>query len=237
MPVYVFPDKSAAILALAHRIVDVAQTSIRFNNRFSLVLSGGNTPKALYQLLATAPFSNEIDWTKVYFFLGDERYVPLTDDDSNYKMIAEALFTPLNIRNEQIIKYDTSLAPPMSAISYEKNIQHFFGGEKMTFDMVLLGLGDNVHTASLFPHTNILHDQMPAVKSVFIKELNSYRLTMNAPLINQANHIAFLVSGIDKAMAVHQVIEGKIDNEKYPAQLIRPVLADWYLDEAAANFL
>ncbi len=237
MSVHTFPDKNAAILALANRIDDVANMSIHSNDKFSIVLSGGSTPQQLYQTLAEPPFRDSIPWSKVFFFLGDERYVPLTDDESNYKMIEESLLKPLNISDNQVFKYNTNLPPEKAALEYQQYIQQYFKNDKARFDMVLLGLGDNAHTASLFPNTNILSDKTPAVKSVIIKEPDTYRLTLNAPMINQAIHIAFLVTGQPKAMAVHQVLEGKEDCALYPAQLIRTELVDWYIDEAAGNFL
>ena len=237
MAIHTFPEKSAVIEALAERIEDIAQMSIHSKGSFSFVLSGGNTPKQLYETLAASPFRERIPWSKVDFFLGDERYVPITDNESNYKMIAESLLIPLNIKEEQVYYYDTTLSPRGAAARYQKILQRYFKNEKIVFDLVLLGLGENVHTASLFPQTDILHDNEPAVKSVHLPETDSYRISLNAPMINQSNHIIFLVTGLSKAMAVHQVIEGKLDLVSYPAQLIRTELTDWYIDEPAASYL
>jgi 6-phosphogluconolactonase len=237
MSIHIFPSKADAVLALAERISDVARMSIHANKRFSFVLSGGKTPELLYETLAAPPFSEGIDWSRVFFFLGDERYVPVTDDDSNYKMIKEKLFAPLKIKEEQIYEIDTSLSAEKAANRYQRIVQDFFKRTDIVFNFTLLGLGDNAHTASLFPGTEVLYDKTPAIKPVTLKENNSRRITMNAPLINQSQHIAFLVSGAEKAQAVHQVLEGNIDWRQYPAQLIRKELVDWYLDEPAAKDL
>jgi 6-phosphogluconolactonase len=237
MSLHIFHDKSAVIKALAERIEDIAMMSIYSKGCFNFVLSGGNTPKQLYETLAAPPFSESIPWSKVYFFLGDERYVPLTDEESNYKMVQETLLQPLDIPEERIFRYDTTQPPEDAAIKYYLDIRQYFNFQKAAFDLILLGLGDNVHTASLFPNTDVLSDRAPGIKSVLIKGSNSYRLTMNAPLINQSHHIAFLVTGQSKAMAVHQVVAGKLDRTLFPAQLIRTELTDWYIDEAAAAYL
>lgn len=237
MSIYIFPSKTAAVNALAERIVDIAMMSIHQNGRFSFVLSGGNTPKQLYETLTSPEFKGKILWSKVFFFLGDERYVPVSDEQSNYKMIRETLLKPLEISDSQVFSINTSLSPKEAAADYQQRILHYFAYKEITFDLILLGLGDNVHTASLFPHSSILSDRRPIIQSVLLAESDSYRITMNAPMINRSLHILFLVSGKDKALAVRTVQKGKIDWQSFPAQLIRTDLTDWYLDEAAADYL
>jgi 6-phosphogluconolactonase len=232
--IYNTPDE--VVDALAAYFVKVANESITAEGKFSVALSGGSSPKKLYELLASPAYKSKVDWDNVYFFFGDERDVPQDDKDSNYLMVKTALFDTLNIDESKIFAVDTSLEPKEAAAEYTKTIQLFFDEQAMQFDLVLLGLGDNSHTASLFPHTAILNDTSESVQKVFLDDQQIYRISFTAPLINAAHHIAFLVYGDGKAIAVHHVLEGAKDIPEYPAQLIAPTHGDvkWFLDEAAA---
>lgn len=238
MKVNIFESPEETLEKLAEYFITVAKQSIANGEKFSVALSGGSSPKKLYEILA-AGYRNAIDWNKVYFFFGDERFVPKTDPESNFLMAKKALFDPLEISETQIFAVDTSAEPEVAAQKYTNVLNNFVKGQEVRFDLVLLGLGDNSHTASLFPHTNVLYDEAPLVKEVFLKDQNVYRITLNAPLINQAHHIAFLVYGEAKAEAVQHILEGEKDINDYPAQLINPVNGDvqWFLDNAAASDL
>ena len=159
-----------------------------------------------------------------------------TDKDSNYLMAKTALFDPLHINITNIFPVDTTLEPKEAAAKYEEEIEQFFDEGELSFDLILLGLGDNSHTASLFPHTPVLHDRTAGVKDVYLEDQKVFRITLNAPLINEAQNIAFLVYGEGKAIAVHHVLEDDENIEEYPAQLIEPIVGDlqWFMDEAAA---
>ncbi|HVW96076.1 MAG TPA: 6-phosphogluconolactonase [Mucilaginibacter sp.] len=232
----IFQTADDTLNALAEYFIIIGNEAIASKKKFSVALSGGSSPKKLYELLATS-FHDKIDWEKVFFFFGDERYVPLDHPDSNYLMAKKALFAPLNIDPSHIFPVDTSADPKEAADKYLDEVEEFFDGEEQSFDLVLLGLGDNSHTASLFPHTPVLHDRMPGVSEVFLQDQQVYRITFNAPLINEAQNIAFLVYGEGKAEAVHHVLEDDEDIEEYPAQLIEPIVGNiqWFLDEAAAS--
>lgn len=238
MKLNTYKTENEVLEKLAEYFATVAQQAITTKGMFSVALSGGSSPKKLYELLASE-YAKKIDWRKVYFFFGDERYVPHSDPNSNYLMAKTALFDPLRISESQIFPVDTSVEPRVAAQKYAEIIQQFFKGEEARFDLVLLGLGDNSHTASLFPYTAVLNDKEPSVKEVFLEDQKMYRITINAPLINNAHHIAFLVYGEGKAEAVHHVIEDKTDINNYPAQLIKPVGGEvqWFLDNAAASNL
>jgi 6-phosphogluconolactonase len=238
MELNIFNTADEVLAALAMHFVGVANQAIAKDGKFSVALSGGSSPKKLYELLASS-FKDKLDWSKVYFFFGDERNVPQTHPDSNYLMARKALFDPLNIERSHIFPVDTSLDPSDAAKKYEEEIVEFFDENELSFDLVLRGLGDNSHTASLFPYTPVLHDRVPGVKEVFLEDQQVYRITLNAPLINEAAHIAFLVYGEGKAIAVHHVLEDDEDIENYPAQLIEPIVGEieWFLDEAAASML
>ena len=238
MKLNIFDTEDKVLANLAEYFVDIANKAITKNDKFSVALSGGNSPKKLYTLLASA-YKDEVAWDKVYFFFGDERNVPQTDAESNFLMAKKALFDPLDIAADHIFPVDTSLSPADAAKKYEEEIVEFFDENELSFDLILLGLGDNSHTASLFPDTPVLHDRIPGVKEVFLEDQQVYRITLNAPLINEAEHIAFLVYGEAKAIAVHHVLEDDEDIENYPAQLIEPIVGEieWFLDVSAAAML
>jgi 6-phosphogluconolactonase len=237
--IHTYKSVQEVISAIADYVVDVAQKAIALNGEFNIALSGGSSPKKLYETLASPDYKNRVAWSKVNFFFGDERYVPAHDPQSNGNMVRAALFDPLHIERSNIFFVDTSLLPEEAAKDYSARITNHFKGKESIFDLILLGLGDNSHTASLFPHTAILHDHSASVKSVFVKDQNVYRITMTAPMINQAQQIVFLVYGQSKAEAVHHVLEDEYDPEKYPAQLIKLEgnNIQWYLDTDAASLL
>jgi len=238
MNLNIFETANEVLAALAAHFVKLAEETIAGQGKFTVALSGGSSPKKLYELLVSG-YKDALEWDKVYFFFGDERNVPHTDHDSNYLMAKTALFDPLNIPAAHIFPVDTSLTPQEAAAKYEEEIVEFFDENELSFDLILLGLGDNSHTASLFPYTPVLHDRIPGVKEVFLEDQQVFRITLNAPLINEAAHIAFLVYGEGKAIAVHHVLEDDEDIENYPAQLIEPIVGEiqWFLDEAAASLL
>jgi 6-phosphogluconolactonase len=236
MNLNIFDTADEVLNALADHFVKIAGESIAARGKFSVALSGGSSPKKLYELLASTSYADSIDWAKVFFFFGDERNVPQDDAESNYLMAKKALFDPLYIEADNIYAVDTTLTPNEAAQKYAEQIAEFFDDDEMSFDLVLLGLGDDAHTASLFPHTEVLHDVTPSVKAPFLESKQVYRITLNAPLINEAKNIAFLVYGESKAVAVHHVLEDDENIENYPAQLIDSIVGEvaWFLDTAAA---
>jgi len=237
--IHIFDTINTLFESLADFVVSKSKEAIAREGRFSFVLSGGSSPKRLYELLTSEKFKKQIEWTKVDFFFGDERYVPATDSQSNFLMAKKTLFDPLKISESQIYAIHTKLSPDASASSYQNDIQSYFKDKSKSFDFILLGLGDNVHTASLFPYSSILHEQNAFVKAVFVEEVKMDRITLTAPIINKSKTIAFLVYGAAKAEAIKHVLLDTPDIEKYPAQLIRPESGElhWFLDQEAANYL
>lgn len=232
----IFSSVEELLNAIATHIVKLGNSAIEEKGHFNLVLSGGSSPQQLYGLLTSTSFSSLLDWTKVYFFFGDERYVPMDSFDNNAFMASKLLFEPLKISSTQVFRVHTDLPVEEAARQYAEQIQRHFNGKPAVFDCVLLGLGDNAHTASLFPFTSILAETIPTVKSVFVPELNRFRISFTAPLINQAIAVLFLVYGRSKAQAVQETFGKQYNPGKYPAQLIKPELGElfWYLDEEAA---
>lgn len=240
MNLKIYNDPDSLIKALAQKICDISKEAIAERGQFNFVLSGGGSPRKLYELLTSKFYRTQIDWKKTYFFFGDERYVPEGDSQRNSLMAKKALFDPLKISDDHIFKVDTTESPEAAAKSYAKTINEHFKNATVEFDFILLGLGDNAHTASLFPNTDVLQISEATVKSVFVEEVDMHRITMTAPLINQARHIAFLVFGKDKAEAVYQVLEDKKGSiAQYPARLIdsHDKKVEWYLDTDAASGL
>ena len=237
--IHIFRDVDTLLTRTADYVVECADEAIQHHGKFSLVLSGGSSPKKLHELLASDRYRTLINWNRVYFFFGDERYVPADHPDSNYLMAKDTLFDPLEIPAEQIFRMDTSLSPAESAQAYTKVITTYFDGKPAQFDLIILGLGDDAHTASLFPGTSVLDEKAALVKSLFIPKVKMDRITLTAPLINKANHIAFLVYGAGKANAVNAIIEGERDVHQFPGQLIQPESGElvWFIDEAAAQKL
>ncbi|AZI66426.1 6-phosphogluconolactonase [Kaistella daneshvariae] len=237
MKIHIFKNVKELNVALAEKICEVAEFAIKNRGEFTLVLSGGGSPKKLYHLLASETYKDRIDWSKTYFFFGDERFVPANDSERNSLMIKNLLLEPLKIPESQIYDFDTSGTPEEAAEKYDAAIATHFQDSPIEFDFNLLGLGANSHTASLFPETEVLAEIEAAVKAVFVNELDMYRLTMTAPLINQSRNIAFIVFGADKADAVYHVLEDETGSaELYPARLIstEEEKTEWFIDEAAA---
>ena len=224
---------------LADYIIKIAEMSIEEKDCFNFVLTGGNSPKALYQYLATE-CQYRIDWGKVYFFFGDERNVPANDENYNGLMAKNNLLDPLKIKEDHIFYVNTILTPEDAANDYKKSLDKHFKGSEIEFDLVLLGMGDDAHTASIFPFTDLVNNPKATVASVYVEKLNTHRISLTAPLINQADHVVFLVFGENKAEALKHVIDDEEkDFKTYPSQLIDPIdgKLTWFVDEAATNLL
>ncbi|MCB0601650.1 MAG: 6-phosphogluconolactonase [Saprospiraceae bacterium] len=239
MSLHIYPDEDTLIHAYAAYITRQTGEAIARSGRCNLVLVGGNSPKRVYQLLTKPPYRNAVSWEKVYFFFGDERYVPADHERNNAHMAWETLLKPLGIDHSKVFVMDTSLTPEETAHQYALQIGRHFQEQPVSFDLVLLGLGDNAHTASLFPGSTVINETTPTVSALYVPDEKEFRITLTAPLINQAHRVSFLAFGVAKALAVYQVIEGERDAMLYPAQIIQPLHhpADWFLDSPAAALL
>ena len=234
----VHKDAEELARAGAQLFIDGAAEAQHARRRFRVALSGGSTPKRVYQLLAAPEFSNKIDWSRVDLFWGDERYVPADDSESNYRMTAEALLDHAPVPSVNIHPVPTEISPPAAAASaYEEEIRRVFGQPTSLpeFDLIYLGLGANGHTASLFPHSPALHESSRLVIADFVTEVNTWRISMSVPLLNHGRTVAFLIEGAQKAQVLHDVLLGPRDPERLPAQLISPLgKLLWMVDAAAA---
>lgn len=239
MSVLIYNDKQSLFSDLAEYILKIGNEAIQERGRFNFVLTGGSSPKNLYQALATT-YRERLDWKHVYFFFGDERDVSPEDESYNGLMARNSILDPLGIAADQIFYVNTRLNPQEAADDYNKAITAHFKGETPAFDLILLGMGDEAHTASMFPDTDILTNEAATVAAVYVEKLSANRISFTAPLINLANYVAFLVFGSGKAEAVKQVIEPEENNPMlYPAQLVQPLDGSltWFLDEDAAALL
>lgn len=218
---------------------DLIQKTLKKKKVFSLALSGGDTPKKLFQILSSRKYRKKIEWTRLQIFWGDERGVDFSDERNNARMAFDNLLSIVPVQKDQIHIIDTVRDPDVAAKEYESLLRDLFPDPSHSFDLVLLGLGDNAHTLSLFPGYEVLLEKEKWVSAFYLEEQKMYRITLTAPVINAAGNIAFLVSGTGKAAALQHVLGDKYDPWKYPAQLILPEQGNlyWWVDEAAAQNL
>ncbi|MBC8497238.1 MAG: 6-phosphogluconolactonase, partial [Chloroflexi bacterium] len=198
-----------------------------------------STPRATYKILATIEYAQKVDWERIHIFWSDERVVPPDHEESNYRMAYDAMLKVVPIPKDNIHRIPGEAEPQDAARSYEGSIRDFFGPNKACFDLILLGLGDDGHTASIFPHTMALHEDTLQVMAYFVEKLAAWRVTFTPRLINAAENVTFLVSGERKARRLRQVLVGPYQPEVLPAQIVRPSQGRlrWLINEAAALHL
>jgi 6-phosphogluconolactonase len=228
--------------AAAEEVIRAAGEAIAERGRFTIALSGGSTPKSLYTLIAGTAAAS-LAWDRMYFFWGDERPVPPDHPDSNYRMAKETLLSKVPVPQANIFRIPAENPDPSAAAEeYEKTLRKFFAlapEEFPRFDMILLGMGPDGHTASLFPETAALAETSRLVVANRVEKLNTSRITLTLPVLNAARAVLFLVSGTDKASVLHEVLEGDAPGAKYPSRLVQPTDGNlmWFVDRAAASEL
>ena len=241
MKINVFINKDILCNSLALWIIDLINSTLINQEFFTLVLSGGETPKTLFKKLASEDLKNKVDWKRIHLFWGDERVVPFTDDRNNAKMAYEILIDHLDIPATQVHTMRTDIEPSFAATEYDKILHQFFTNTIKSFDFVLLGMGDDGHTLSLFPGSDIIEENNPDewVKSVYNEEQQIYRITLMPSIVNLSSNIVFMVEGSKKAMVLKDVVEGNYMPKKLPSQIIKPANGQlyWFLDEEAAKNL
>jgi 6-phosphogluconolactonase len=232
--------------AVADWMVELIAERLKTKDRFTLVLSGGNTPKGLYNLLSVAPYREKINWNKIHIFWGDERDVPFNDERNNAKMAYDNLLNNVPIPASQIHVMQTeNISPEKSAEEYEKVLHEYFSSlttdhpQLTTFDLVLLGMGDDGHVLSLFPGTAVVHEEKKWATSLWLEAQKMNRITLTKTVVNKSKQIAFLTTGTNKAHALKEVLEGHYNPDLYPSQEIKPEKGElhWFVDEAAASLL
>src|SRR5215472_598385 len=219
----VVADASSLYQAAAQEFSSSAVEAVKARGRFSVALSGGNTPRGVYSLLA-AEHKSTLPWDKICVFFGDERHVPPDDPESNYRMANEALLSKVPIPQQNIFRVPAELPADEAADRYDRRLRDFFGlatNAWPCFDLILLGLGDDGHTASLFPGSAALKEASRLVVANWVEKFKSYRITFTYPLINHAVEVAFLVSGKNKAQVVKEILT-PAPGQAYPAQQVQP---------------
>ncbi len=239
----VYPDVQNLMLAAAEHVIAQASLAIKSRGRFTIALAGGSTPKSLYHLLASPAYRTRIEWENVEFFWGDERHVPPDHPESNYRMANEAMLRPLGIPEKHIHRIQGELPKAQEAAEhYEEALRTAFTVTNSVvprLDLILLGMGPDGHTASLFPGTAAVHESTRWVVAPWVEKFQSFRITMTPVLINQARHTTFLIAGREKAEVLQAVMEGPYQPDVLPSQAINPTSGTltWLLDQGAAGNL
>jgi 6-phosphogluconolactonase len=239
MYIAVYPDLDAISAKAAQYVMRVASEAIVTRGRFTLALSGGNTPRKLYGLLGSEPYLSQVDWNLVEIFWSDERCVPPDDVESNYRMAHETLLSHISTPAAQVHRMPADQPDrDAAALAYTQEMQRTFGTDGIpSFDLIQLGMGPEGHTASLFPHQPSLRESQRLVMPVSVPKPPPDRLTFTPPLLNAARNVLFLATGADKVEAWHAVVEGPYNPDDYPAQVVRPAHGEvvWMVDEAIAQ--
>jgi 6-phosphogluconolactonase len=236
MELHIKKDPIELSHALAEWITSYIEAGLQEQARFTWALTGGSSPKKLYNLLSQSPFRERIAWEKLHIFWGDERAVPFDDERNNAKMCFDHLLNRVPVKADQVHPMRTDIDPADSAREYEKILHHYFDGNGPSFDLVLNGMGEDGHTLSLFPGTAVIHEKKAWVKSFYLEAQSMFRITLTAPIVNRASRIVFLTFGTAKSSALYQVILGPRNPDLFPSQIINPMQGElhWFVDDAAA---
>jgi 6-phosphogluconolactonase len=237
----VFPDREELAFAASHHLLSVGQAAINHRGRYMVALSGGSTPKMLYHKLAAPRIQDSLNWERVHIFWGDERCVPPDDEASNYRHANESMLAKLPIPEGNVHRWKTELPPEEAARLYEDELRDTFGlaadSPPPVFDLILMGLGSDGHTASLFPGTDALDEKERWAVAVYVEKLSAWRVTLTPVVFNAARDVVFLVAGEGKADVMQTLLLKEDAPMKYPAQLIQPSIQDpyWFVDSAAVS--
>jgi 6-phosphogluconolactonase len=240
----VLPDAAALAVRAAEQFTKAAEAAAVQRGQARIAISGGSTPKAAFQLLAdpSQPWRDRMPWDKLNLYWVDERCVPPGDAESNYHMTREALLDHVPLKPEQVHRMEGELEPVVAAAKYESMLRNTFrleGAESPRFDLVALGMGPDGHTASLFPHTEAIHEMGRLVTANHVPQKDTWRITLTWPVINNADSVFFMIGGADKAEVLREVVTGPRDPERLPSQLIWPSsgILTLILDQAASALL
>ncbi|MGE5130980.1 MAG: 6-phosphogluconolactonase [Sphingomonadaceae bacterium] len=245
MRLSVYPDARQLAEAAAGHVARLAREALADRGRFTFALAGGSTPRPVYERLATPPYASEVDWARTELFFGDERCVPPWDAGSNYAMVRHALLARVPVQEANVHRMRGEDDPQAAARDYEALLRDALGvvpgdmAPAAALDLVLLGMGENGHTASLFPGTPALGETRRWVVAQYVEGLGAWRLTLTPALLNAARHVTFLVSGAGKARTLQRVLDGPRIPQELPAQIIQPAHGElrWMVDAAAAGYL
>lgn len=237
--VEVWPDATSLMERAAELFAETARQAVAARSRFTVALSGGSTPRALYELLAAEPYVTRTPWEATEIFWSDERCVPPTSDESNYRMAYEALLARVAVPEERVHRMRGEDEPQVAARAYARILEEKLDESPPRLDLILLGMGEDGHTASLFPGSTALSDTEHLVVAPFVEKFKAHRLTMTLGTINAARNVTFIVSGEAKAETLRAVLEDERGAHPLPSKLVEPSGGElvWLVDEAAAKKL
>jgi 6-phosphogluconolactonase len=233
--IHIYPNKEKLVAATTERVVDSIEKAIAENGLCNVALAGGNTPGGVYSMLATNHYQDRVDWNKLHFFWGDERMVSPEHQDSNYRMVRETLLDHVAIPDSNVHRIWGEIAPEQAAEEYSSLLNNHFKTDLPRFDIILLGLGEDGHTASLFPETDAVEEGERHAVAVFVPKLDTWRVTLTLPVLNAASEIYFLVSGRSKSDIIQRIMSIKQPSKEFPATMVNPANGElhWMLDSEA----
>jgi len=238
--VEVLPDLEALSRRAAEIFVAVSKNSIARKKRFAVAISGGSTPRRMYTLLGSLGYRERVEWPRVHFFWADERCVPKEDEASNFKSAFDALLSKIDLPEKNIHRVKGEEPPDKAASDYEKEIRRFFGESEIpVFDLIFLGIGEDGHTASLFPGSKSIEETVRLAIPVYLEKPGKNRVTLTLPVLNHAGEVLFLAAGSSKAAVVSEILEDGEKKKRFPAGLVHPApeKMTWLIDQEAAGKL
>lgn len=239
MHIHKSASKNELITQFANWLVTDIEKVLAVQDRYTVALSGGSTPMDVFKILASEAYADKIDWEKLHIFWGDERDVPFDDDKNNAKHAFDLLLTKVPVPANQIHVMETIYSADIAARRYDQLLHEYFDGKSNSFDLVMLGMGDDGHTLSLFPGTAVIHEKVKLATSFYLEAQQMNRITITAPITNKASAVCFLVSGKSKAPILKEVLQGQYQPDIYPSQCIKPLNGNlhWFIDDDAAGLL
>jgi len=233
--IHAYPNKEKLVAATTERIADCMEQSIQKNGLCNMALSGGKTPGGIFSLLASNPYRDRLDWSRLHIFWGDERMVPPEHQDSNFRLVRETLLDHIKMPDENVHRMRGEIAPEEAAAEYAELLHDHFKDSPPCFDLMLLGLGEDGHTASLFPETDAVEECEKHAVAVFVPKLDAWRVTLTLPVLNAARKILFLVSGKSKSKMVQRIMSNKQPAKEIPATMVNPQNGEihWMMDSEA----
>jgi 6-phosphogluconolactonase len=233
--IHAYPSKEKLVTATAALVADCIEQAIQQNGLCNMALSGGSTPGGVFSLLASSPYRDRVDWCRLHLFWGDERMVPPEHQGSNFRMVQETLLDHIKIPDENVHRIRGEIAPEEAAAEYAELLHTHFKADLPCFDLILLGLGEDGHTASLFPETDAVEEYEKHAVAVFVPKLSAWRVTLTLPVFNAARKVLFLVSGKSKSEIVQRIMSNKQPDKELPATMVNPQNGEihWMLDSEA----
>jgi len=233
--IHLYSNKEKLVIATTEHVVNSIGQAIRQNGLCNMALAGGNTPGGVYSVLAASPYRERVDWGRLHLFWGDERMVPPEHQDSNFRMVQKTLLDHIKIPDENIHRIRGEITPELAAEECAETLRTHFKDDLPRFDLILLGLGEDGHTASLFPDTDAVEECEKHAVAVFVPKLNAWRVTLTLPVLNAAREILFLVSGKSKSDIVQRIMSIKQPAKEFPATMVNPEngTIHWMLDSEA----